>query len=249
MRRSTVMTLGAVIAALCSGSAQAATAPSSAPVLTSAPYVWPATFHWTPGADPTNASQGVYRSSGVCTQPPAQGGPIRTGLPATQTDFTAGPVDGIYCYTIRTTDLLGGTATSPGLSVGVDRVAPTATVAVAGANGSATLAGVVRVTAASADAVSGVASSAVHVGTVGACASGPAIGTMWDTTGYANGTYDVCNVVIDNAGHSATAQVTVTVSNAIQPAAAVSAAPGGAAPVIVPREAARRKALRPLRPG
>ncbi len=113
-RRSMVMTVALVIASLWSVAAEAATAPSNAPVLTSAPYAWPGTFHWTPGADPTNASQGVYRSSGVCTQPPAQGGPIQTGLPPTQTDFTAGPVDGIYCYTIRTVDLLGGTATSPG---------------------------------------------------------------------------------------------------------------------------------------
>ncbi len=230
-----VMALAAVVASLGAGSAEAATAPANAPVLTSAPYAWPATFRWTPGADPANASQGVYRSSGECTQPPAAGGPIMTGLPAAQTDFTAGPVDGIYCYTIRTTDLAGGTATSPGLTVAFDRVAPTATIAVAGANGGASVAGAVRVTGGGTDAVSGVASSVLRVGVVGACPAGPVIGTTWDTTGYANGTYDVCNVVTDNAGHSATARVTVTVSNALQPAAAASAAPGGAVPAVVPR--------------
>ena len=233
-RRSMVMTAALAMASLWSVAAHAATAPTNAPVLTSAPYVWPGTFHWTPGADPTNASQGVYRSSGVCTQPPAQGGPIQTGLPPTQTDFTAGPVDGIYCYTIRTVDLLGGTATSPGLTVAFDRVAPTATIAIAGADSGATVAGTVRVASSSADAVSGVASSVLHVGVVGACPSGPVIGATWDTSGYADGTYDVCNVVTDNAGRTTTAKMTVTVANATAPAAAAATAPGGAVPIGAP---------------
>ena len=222
-----VVTLAVAVACLWPVTADAATAPSSAPELTSPPYVYPATFHWTPGADVTNASQGVYRSSGVCTQPPAAGGPIVTGLPATQTDFVARPVDGIYCYTIRTTDLLGGTDTSPGLTVAVDTTAPTATVAVSGQAAGGLVGGTVGVAGSSADAVSGVASSVLRVGAVGACPTGPVVGASWDTTGYANGAYDVCNVVTDNAGLVTVAKLTVTVANAVVPVAIAPGSPAG----------------------
>ena len=233
-RRSTVLALAAAITALAPVGANAATAPASPPVLTSAPFVRPATFHWTSASDPANVSQGVYRSSGVCAQPQALGGPIVTGLPPGQTDFSAGPVDGIYCYHIRTTDLLGGTAEGPGLTVAVDTTAPTASVAIAGQAAGATVGGTVGVVGTGADAVSGVASSTLHAGAVGACPAGPVLGATWDTTTYANGVYEVCNVVADAAGHVATARTTVTVSNAVQPAG-VTPLPGvGVAPVVSP---------------
>ncbi len=233
-RRSTVLALAAAIAALSPVGAHAATAPASPPVLTSAPFVRPATFHWTPASDPANVSQGVYRSSGVCAQPQALGGPIVTGLPPGQTDFSAGPVDGIYCYHIRTTDLLGGTAEGPGLTVAVDTTAPTASVAIAGQAPGATVGGTVGVVGTSADAVSGVASSTLHAGAVGACPAGPVLGATWDTTGYANGVYEVCNVVADAAGHVATARTTVTVSNAVQPAGVTPVPGAGGTPVVSP---------------
>ena len=218
VRRSTSLALAAAITALSAVSAHAATAPAGPPVLTSARFVRPATFHWTPTSDPANVSQGVYRSSGVCAQPQAMGGPIVTGLPPGQTDFSAGPVDGIYCYHIRTTDLLRGTAEGPGLTVAVDTTAPTASVAIAGRAPGGTVGGTVGVAGTSTDAVSGVASSTLHVGAVGACPQGLVLGATWDTTGYANGVYEVCNVVADAAGHVATARTTVTVSNVVQPA-------------------------------
>jgi hypothetical protein len=231
-RRSTVLALAAAITALAPVGANAATAPASPPVLTSAPFVRPATFHWTPASDPANASQGVYRSSGACSQPQALGGPIVTGLPAGQTDFSAGPVDGIYCYHIRTTDLLGGTAEGPGFTVAVDTTAPTATVAIAGQASGGAVGGTVGVVGTSADAVSGVASSTLHVGAVGGCAAGPVIPATWDTTGFADGVYEVCNVVADAAGHVAIARTVVTVSNAVQAAGVVPLPLGGAAPVV-----------------
>ena len=48
------------------------------------------------------------------------------------------------------------------------------------------------------------------------CGRAPAppagLGSTWDTTGYANGVFEVCNVVVDAAGHTAIAWTTVTVS-------------------------------------
>lgn len=234
MRRSMVLALAGAFTALWCAGAQAATAPANPPFLTSAPFVRPATFHWTPASDPANTSQGVYRSSGVCARPQALGGPIVTGLPPGQADFSAGPVDGIYCYHIRTTDLLGGTAEGPGLTVAVDTTAPTASVAIAGQVSGGTVGGTVGIVGTSSDAVSGVASSTLHVGAVGACSAGPVLGATWDTTGYANGVYEVCNVVADAAGHSATARTTVTVSNAAQAAGVTPVPVAGAAPIASP---------------
>ena len=73
--------------------------------------------------------------------------------------------------------------------------------------------------------VSGVASSVLHAGAVGACAAGPVIPAAWVTTGVADGTYDVCNVVTDVATHTATATATVVVDNTVPTGAVVD--PGG----------------------
>jgi hypothetical protein len=104
------------------------------------------------------------------------------------------------------------------VTVVIDTANPTAALLVAGRT-SGTVSGVASLSPASADATSGVASSVVHVGAVGACPAGAALGPVWDTTAYANGVYDVCNVVSDNAGHTAVATVTMTVANARAPAA------------------------------
>jgi hypothetical protein len=82
---------------------------------------------------------------------------------------------------------------------------------------SGVISGTVGVTGTAADAGSGVASSVLHVGAVGACAAGPVIGAQWDTTASGNGPYDICNVVTDKAGHTATAIATVTVANGVPP--------------------------------
>jgi hypothetical protein len=95
------------------------------------------------------------------------------------------------------------------------------------------LKGVVIVSGMSVDAISGVASSVLHVGAVGGCPSGPVIAGSWDTTGVASGSYEVCNVVTDNAGHTATATLSVTVANAqpLSPAQPVQAGAAAAVPV------------------
>src|SRR5262245_51222722 len=113
-RRSILVTaaVAAVLGALAPTAATAATAPAAAPVLTSPPYTLPVTFHWTPGNDPLNVSQSVYRDEGVCTSPVSEGGPIRTFPGNATTDFSGSPVDGVYCYYIKSADLLS-TANSP----------------------------------------------------------------------------------------------------------------------------------------
>jgi hypothetical protein len=106
---------------------------------------------------------------------------------------------------------------SPGLTVVVDTLNPTATITIAGLPASGAISGTVSVTGSAADTGSGIASSVLHVGPVGACASGPLIGPQWDTTASANGPYDLCNVVADRAGHTVTAIATVTVANNVPP--------------------------------
>ena len=243
-RRAILASLVTAIAAALPATALAATAPESAPVLTSASYAFPLTLHWTPANDPLNVSQSVYRASGPCTDPPAAGGLIRTFPGNATTDFTGTPVDGTYCYHIRVADLLS-TADGPGVTVSVDTAPPTATVAVAPAG---VLSGTVAVSGTSADATSGVATSVLHVGATGACPAGPVLTGSWNTTAAPNGSYDLCNVVTDNAGHTATATLTVMVSNLRSPAVSVSV-PGRAAPAVAaPPAASRADKLAPRAP-
>jgi hypothetical protein len=227
VRRSILVAICAASAALLPASAPAATAPAAPPILTSAPWAFPVTLHWTPANDPLNVSQSVYRATGPCTTPPAPGGLIATFPGNATSDFTGRPADGTYCYHVKVADLLS-TADGPGVTVSVDTANPTATVAISGQSPAGVVSGTVGLSGTSADAVSGVASSVLHAGPAGACASGPVLAPAWNTTAVPNGTYDVCNVVTDNAGHSATATLTVTVSNA-QPAAAPAAAAAAAA--------------------
>ena len=222
----------------------AATAPTSPPVLATAPYALPATFTWTPAANGTNpldpnTSQQVRRADGACPQGPVADsrsiGPAR-GMAATSHTTSDGLADGTYCFFIRTTSLLGGSADGPGLTLSIDTQNPTGTVTVAPTAPGRIVTGTVSVTGTSADGVSGVSSSTFHVGAPNACASGAVIGPAWDTTTSPNGTYQVCNVIIDNAGHQAVVATRVTVANPVslpgQPAAA--AAGGGAAAVAPP---------------
>jgi hypothetical protein len=220
----------AVVAALGPAGANAATAPASAPVLISTPFVYPAVFRWTPGVNLTPQTQAVYRRSGNCATTLDPGGLILGNLDNSVNTFTARPLDGIYCYFIRVTDIFG-TADSPGLTVAVDTTGPVATVSVSGQNPAGAVSGTVSVSGTSSDAVSGVATSTFHVGAVGGCPAGPVVGASWDTATSVNGVYDVCNVVIDNAGHVATAAVTVTVANPV-PLAAAPPQTANAAPVI-----------------
>jgi hypothetical protein len=230
-RRVILMAFAAAVAVLSPARADAATAPAAPPQLTSAPYALPLTLHWTPANDPLNLSQSVYRAQGPCTTPPATGGPITTFPDNTTSDFSGQPVDGTYCYHIRVADLLT-TADGPGVTVSVDTTSPTATVAVSGQAPGGVVSGTVTISATSADAVSGVASSVLHVGSVGACPVGPVVGSAWNTATLGNGTYDVCNVVTDRAGHTTAATVRVTVANIAPLAVVPVAAPAPAVPLV-----------------
>lgn len=214
VRRSILVTLVVALAAAWSASAQAATAPS-APQLTTAPYVSPAVFQWTPGADVLNVSQTVYRAPGACANPPAAAIPVHTYPDNTTSQHFAVPGDGTFCFFVSASDLLGGTANGPGLTVTIDTTPPTATIAVSDQAAGGIVHGTVHVSGTGADAVSGVASSVLRVGAVGACATGTTVRPSWNTRRYTDGTYDVCNTVTDRAGYSTTAVVTVTVVNAV----------------------------------
>ena len=214
-RRSLPVTLVAAIAALWPVSAQAVTAPAAAPQLTSAPFASPAVFTWTPGVDPLNTTQTIYRSPGTCAAPVSAAVPVRVYDDNAQSQHFAVPGDGTWCFSVRTTDSQNQAASSPGLTLSVDTTAPQATVAIAGQTSAGRVAGVVGVSGTSADAVSGVASSVLHVGSPGACATGAVVGASWDTTGFVDGAYEACNVVTDRAGLATTATVAVTVANAI----------------------------------
>jgi hypothetical protein len=203
------------IALAWSASAQAATAPST-PQRASAAWVSPAVLQWTPGADPLNVSQTIYRAPGACTTPLAAGAAVRVYPDNTTSQHFAVPGDGTFCFSILATDTLGATASSGGVTVRIDTTAPTTTVAVSNQAAGGVVSGTVTVSRSSADAGSGIAASVRHVGAVGACAAGPVLRTAtWDTTAYPDGIYDVCNVATDAAGLSTTATVRITVANTV----------------------------------
>jgi hypothetical protein len=241
-RRSTLVAVAAALFAAWPASAFAVTAPPNPPQVTSM-YALPATIHWTPAPDVLNASQTVLQASGSCGAPTTAAVAVEN-VSNSESSYTVGSLsDGAYCFAIRATDILGATADSPGVTLTIDTVSPTAGILVAGHAGGS-VSGVVSLAATSADAVSGVAASVLHVGAVGACPSGAVLGSAWDTTAYANGAYDVCNVVSDNAGHGAVATVTVTVANAVRAPAALT--PGvGPLDKVAPRPPTRVVVIAP----
>jgi hypothetical protein len=223
-RRLLLVAVVAILTAVLPASSLAATA-AGAPTLTSAPYVKPATISWTPAADDPlapldpNTAQDVFLSPDACPT-----GAVTTGSSvhtfndmSVQTYTTDVLADGVYCFHIRTTSLLGGTADGPGLTVAFDTVDPTGTIAIAPAAPGNVVKGTVTISGTSADSVSGVDSSTFRVGAVNACSSGAAIASAWDTTTLPNDTYAVCNVIVDKAGHVAVVATTVTVANPAPP--------------------------------
>jgi hypothetical protein len=219
----------ALLALLAPAGARAATAPTNAPVLTTPVYASPVGIQWTPGNDILNFQQSVLRAPGVCTVPASGGQYLQTFQDNTTNSYSDPAPDGTYCYYIQSSTL-DTFAYSPGLTVVVDVLPPTATIAVSGMSASGAVSGTVGVSGTAADAGSGIASSSLQVGSVGACAAGPVIGAQWDTSGSANGPYDVCNVVTDNAGHTAVAVATVTVANGVAPPVAPPGNPAAPQP-------------------
>ena len=90
-RRLILAAAFAVLAVACPAAALAATAPTSPPTLTTAPYVVPATFTWTPAVngpdllDP-NTTQQVRRGDGVCPPGPVPETRGRSGRSGTGGD-------------------------------------------------------------------------------------------------------------------------------------------------------------------
>ena len=69
------------------------------------------------------------------------------------------------------------------------------------------------------------------------------LGSAWDTTSVANGAYEVCNVVTDNAGHVTIASTTVTVANPVPLGAPAGAAASAASAVAGVTPSSRRRQL------
>ncbi len=216
-RRSIFVAIAALAAALVPAAAQAAT-----PNVTSNDFVTPVTLSWTPDAA---ATQTLFRAPGTCSTPPMAGQvgvSTTTAVGGFANAFSESPGEGRFCYYIQN-DALGFGNTAQAV---VDTVNPTATIAVTPSGAPNFLRGTVNVTSTSADAGSGVASSVLHAGGVGVCDAAPGILPAWATTGGADGTYDVCNVVTDLATHTATATITVVVDNTVPTGAVVAPAAG-----------------------
>lgn len=202
-RRSTLVAIAAIAAVL----VPAAAAHAATPALTSNPFASPVTLSWTPSG---LVNEQLFRANGACPQSggtaiASSGGPLSP--PSAASD---NPGDGVFCYYVQDDPPLGASGT--GLTVTVDTADPTATVAVAPFTAPNFIRGDVTVTGTSGDAGSGVASSVLHTGAVGGCPAGPVTGA-WTTTASADGSYDICNVVTDNAGRTTTATATVVVDN------------------------------------
>ena len=112
-RRFILAALAVAIAGALPAGASAATAPS-APQLTTPQYVSPAHFTWTPGADPLNIVQTVWRAPGACTTPPAAGQLVATYPGNTQAEHFAVPGDGTFCFFVRASDAFARKCGQPG---------------------------------------------------------------------------------------------------------------------------------------
>jgi hypothetical protein len=212
-RRFILAALVVAITVTLPATASAVVAPS-APQLTTPEWVSPARFTWTPGADPLNDQQTVWRAPGACTTPPAAGQLVAT-YDAAQAEHFAQPGDGIWCFFVRARDTLGATADSPALTVRLDMTDPTSTVAVSPVAPGGVVRGVVNIARTSNDATSGVATRARRVGPVGDCADGSDVPAQWDTATFPDGSYDLCNIVTDIAGHTGTATLRIRIANVV----------------------------------
>src|SRR3954454_23767653 len=168
-RRSLLSAMAVPLVLFATASAQAATAPVAAPVLTSAVFASPVGIQWAPSPDLFNVTQSVLRAPGPCTSPPSGGQYRMTFGDNTTSSYSDPAPDGTYCYYIQAADLVAA-AYSPGLTVVVDTLPPVATVAVSGQSAAGVVSGTVGVSGTAADAGAGVAASVLRVGPTGACA-------------------------------------------------------------------------------
>ena len=205
-RRSILVAIVVAAAALVPVSAQAAT-PGFAPGYV--PFSSPVALQWTPTG---LLAEQLFRAAGAC---PQTGGTAVTssGGPGTPPSAASdAPGDGVYCYYVQDDPPLGASGT--GLTVTVDTSPPTAGAPVPAFTGAPNYArGAIGITATSTDTATAV-TDAFHVGGVACDATSLAIGSPWDTTAVADGTYTVCNVATDGAAHTAlSAGVPIIVDN------------------------------------
>ncbi len=185
-RRSLLVAIAAIATAVLPAAAQAAT-----PGLTSAQYASPVTFAWTP--DSGVLAEGLLRATGACPQVGTQIALVVPGNPSTASDT---PGDGVFCYAIQNDPILG--SVGPGVTVTVDTLPPTSSTVAVTPNPAR---GVATITGGGTDTATAL-TNAAHLGTVGCDINSPTIPNAWDTTTVADGTYLVCNVATDAAGHS-----------------------------------------------
>ena len=176
-RRSILVAIAAVVAALAPASAQAATIGA-----TQAPFASPVTFSWTPR--PRRADRDGLPCSRARARTPAERqwrirrSPSR--VPLSPRSRPTPRATGVFCYYVQDDAGSNGRISNP-VQVTVDTLAPTGTVAVTPLGAPNFLRGVVTISGTSADTGSGVLSSVLHIGAVGNCAAG-AIAAALDTT-------------------------------------------------------------------
>ena len=115
---------------------------------------------------------------------------------------TTAQADGQYDLRVVTTDNAGNTHTSATITVRVDNTAPTATMGNPGAD----LSGTVTLTSTTNDGGSGIASITYQLSPANAN-TWTNQAASWDTTGSADGLYDLRVIAVDNAGNSTTSAV------------------------------------------
>jgi hypothetical protein len=200
-RRSILVAIAAIAAALTPVSARAATI-----AVTTAQYVSPVGLSWDVTA---LLSETVYRAPGPCSAAPMAGAvPIGTftGLPPGTASTTDTPGEGAFCYYVQD----DGLAYSNVAQATVDTLPPTAGVALAQPFGAPNFVrATANITGTSGDDGSGVLSSVLQ----GNCPAGAPTAGPWDTTAVADGPAAICNTVTDNAGHVTTATFGVIVDN------------------------------------
>ena len=138
---------------------------------------------------------------------------------------TTGVADGLYDLRVTTTDNAGNASTSATITIRVDNTAPTGgvTAPAAGAN----VRGTIALTSNSADAGSGVATVQFQRSPAGA-GTWTNQAPSFDTTGVADGLYDLRVTTTDNAGNASTsATITIRVDNTL-PTGSITAPVNGA---------------------
>jgi hypothetical protein len=223
-RRSTLVAFAAVAAmAFVPVNASAAVAPTGL-TATPAGSAPPVVLSWNTAALDATTSQEVWRAAGACSATPIAGAtqignPAPPALGGTSTLTDTAPPDGTWCYYVEADDIAPSSAYTAGVAVTVDQPS-TGTVAVSGQTNGTFIHGAVDVTGTAADAGSGVASSVLLASTADCQTTAVVVGVGWTPT---DGTYNVCNVVTDGAGHVTVVQTIQVIADSTPPTGTIAA--------------------------